>query len=90
MQAICNQWHISDQEYETLNTMFGRLAHKQAWDLKRRNVNNNVSEGQEDMVQEIRIALIRAGSYYKRQTYIESCFHSLDEHVQDQFVRYLS
>ena len=70
MQSICNKWHISDREYQTLDKEFGRLAHKQAWDLKRRNINNNVSEDQEDMVQEIRIALIRAGSYYKRQTYI--------------------
>jgi len=89
MQTICNKWHISDKEYETLDTMFGRLAHKQAWDLKRRNVNNNVSEDQEDMVQEIRIALIRAGSYYKRQTYIESCFDALDEHIKDPFTKAL-
>lgn len=89
MQTICNKWQISNEEYATLDDMFGRLAHKQAWDLKRRNVNNNVSEDQEDIVQDIRIALLRAGSYYKRQTYIESCFEMLSKFAKDLFVEML-
>jgi hypothetical protein len=39
----------------------------------------------EDDVQELRIALLRAGSYYKRQTYIESCFVALEGRVNDKF-----
>jgi hypothetical protein len=36
-------------------------------------------------VQELRIALLRAGSYYKRQTYIEECFAALENNVHDKF-----
>jgi hypothetical protein len=87
MQTICNKWQISNEEYATLDVMFGRLAHKQAWDLKRRNVNNNVSDDQEDFCQDIRIALLRAGSYYKRQTYIESSFDVLENLIKDPFTK---
>jgi hypothetical protein len=89
LQTICHKWRISEEEYATLDEMFGRLAHKQAWDLKRRNVNNNVIEEQDDVVQDIRIALLRAGSYYKRQTYIEASFEVLDKFAEDSFVKML-
>lgn len=86
MQNICTKFHVSEQEYEQLEKKFGKLAHHAAWDLKRRNVKNNFIDDQQDIVQELRIAMIRAGSYYKRQTYIEDCFQSLTNHVSDPFL----
>ena len=86
MQAICTKFHVSEQEYEELEKKFGRLAHYAAWQLKKRNQKNNFADDQEDIVQELRIALIRAGSYYKRQTYIEDCFDALERHVDDPFL----
>jgi hypothetical protein len=86
MQTILNNFRITEDEYQELERKFGRLAHKQAWDLKRKNVKNNCPEDQEDIVQDIRIALLRAGSYYKRQTYILSSFEALEEHVKDPFM----
>jgi hypothetical protein len=32
---------------------------------------------------------MRAGSYHKRQTYIQSCFLALRKHVKDKFIRKL-
>lgn len=86
MQTICNNFHISEDEYKNLEEEFGKLAHKASWDLKKRNYRNNFIDDQEDVVQDLRIALMRAGSYYKRQTYIEDCFDSLDRHVRDTFM----
>src|SRR5204862_283704 len=56
---------------------FGNLCHYAVWQLKKKNSRNSDTNDPEDDVQELRIALIRAGSYYKRQTYIERCFRSL-------------
>jgi len=86
MQTICQQFPISNSEYEELNKEFGLLAHKAAWDLKRKNFNNNFIDDQEDVVQDLRIALINAGSYYKRQNYIEACFKKLKGHLKDTFI----
>jgi len=32
---------------------------------------------------------MRAGSYYKRQTYIEACFESLNNHAKEKFIKKL-
>lgn len=86
MQSIINNYPINNEEYAALEKKFGLLAHDQAWQLKRKNYNNNMTDEQEDVVQEIRIAMIRAGSYYKRQTFIENCFIALRRRVRDPFL----
>jgi hypothetical protein len=48
---------------------------------KKRNVNNNYIDDQEDIVQDLRIAMLRAGSYFKRQTYIEASLKAVLEHT---------
>lgn len=75
---------ITQDEYNELDDKFGKLCHHQSWQLLKKNVNNNCSDDREDMLQEIRIALITAGSYYKRQTYIESSFKVLDKHIKNK------
>jgi predicted SprT family Zn-dependent metalloprotease len=85
--AILNNFPITQQEYEELDTKFGKLCHHQSWQLLKKNINNNCSDDREDMLQEIRIALITAGSYYKRQTYIESNFKALEKHIEDPFTK---
>src|SRR5690606_2956591 len=37
--------------------------------------------------QEMRMALLRAASYYKRQTYIEKCLELCNEHAKDDFIK---
>jgi hypothetical protein len=55
--------------------------------LIRKNVKNNHTDDFDDINQELIIALLRAGSYYKRQTYIESCFKVADQYVKDRLLR---
>jgi len=77
LEGITNMFPITNKEYEILDKRFGKLAHYAAWELKRKNSKNSNCNDPDDDVQELRIALVRAGCYYKRQTYIESCFDSL-------------
>jgi hypothetical protein len=82
---ITNDFPITEAEYANLEKKFGQLCHYEAWQLKKRNANNNYFDDQEDIVQSLRIAMIRAGSYYKRQIYIESCFQSLQQQLKSPF-----
>lgn len=81
LETIVNSFPITEIEYDVLDKRFGKLCHYAAWELKRKNSKNSSMNDPEDDVQELRIALVRAGSYYKRQTYIEKCFECLTEHV---------
>ena len=54
--------------------------------MHRKNSNNSNTNDPEDDAQELRIALIRAGSYYKRQTYIENSFIVLRSYLKDRFL----
>ena len=86
LETIVSTFPITSQEYELLDEKFGNLCHYAAWQLQKKNSKNNHTNDPDDDVQELRIALLRAGSYYKRQTYIESCFNSLQDHVKDRFI----
>lgn len=85
MQAIFESFPITEPEYNELDSKFGQLCHYAAWQLKKKNSQNNYNDDQDDIVQELRISLLRAGSYYKRQTYIESSFKSLELDLKDKF-----
>ena len=87
LENIVNAFPVTSDEFKVLDSKFGNLCHYAAWQLKKKNSNNNYTNDPEDDVQELRIALIRAGSYYKRQTYIEDCLEILDRHVDDDFVK---
>ncbi len=89
MESVMNSFPIGHEEYEELERKFGRLCHKAAWVFLEKNYNNNHIEEQVDIVQTLRIAVMRAGSYTKRQRYIENCFEALDKHAKDKFVRKL-
>lgn len=73
MQSIQNDYPVAKEEFLELNNKFGQLCHYAAWQLKKKNSNNNHTDDQEDIAQDLQIALMRAASYYKRQTYIEDC-----------------
>jgi hypothetical protein len=87
LETIVNKFPITEVEYKILEEKFGSLCYYAAWQLKKKNSQNYFSNDPlgEDDVQELRIALLRAGSYYKRQTYIESCFKQLEKNVKDSF-----
>jgi len=87
LETITSKFPITSDEYNSLDVKFGNLCHYAAWQLKKKNSKNSLTNDPEDDVQELRIALMRAGSYYKRQTYIEKCFESLDKCVNDKFIK---
>lgn len=78
---------ITEEEYKKLDDKFGKLCHFAAWQLDKKNSKISKTDEQEDFVQELKMALIRAGSYYKRQTYIEDCFIALEPYMQDKFIK---
>jgi len=87
MKSILSDYPVTEKEFLELDTKFGQLVHYAAWQLKKKNSNNNHTDEQEDVAQDLSIALLRAGSYYKRQTYIESCFIALEESLKDKFMK---
>ena len=87
MQKICKEWKVTDEEYFQLEEQFGKLCQKQAWILLGKNYRNNHTEDQVDIAQEMRLAMIRAGSYYKRQIYIEKCLELCLFYAKDDFVK---
>jgi len=87
MKTISNSFPIGTKEYEELDEKFGQLCEYAAWQLYKKNNRANHTDEQQDISQELRIALIRAGSYYKRQVYIETCLELLNKHISDQFMK---
>lgn len=70
---ICIDYEISNEEYHLLEEQFGKLCWHAAHDLKRKNTLNNYTEDIDDIYQELMSAMLVAGSYTKRQRYIEKC-----------------
>lgn len=88
-EYICSNWCISNEEYEELETEFGRLSNKQGWQLLSRNTRNNHTEDFLDVKQELSIGLIKAGSYFKRQLYIEAALDTAKKHTKDNFIIFI-
>lgn len=85
--SIQEEYPISASEYFELNEKFGKLCEYQAWQLYKKNSRNNHNLDQEDIAQDLRLALVEAGSYFKRQVYIESCLQLCQSYVKDDFMR---
>jgi hypothetical protein len=85
-KTITEQFPVGEAEYSELDKKFGNLANYAGWQLIKKNNRNNHTDDHQDVAQELRIALLQAGSYYKRQVYIESCLSLCTEHVDDPFV----
>lgn len=85
--GIFRSFPISDSEYRGLEAKFGDLCNFAAWQLVRKNLHNNTTDDPEDIIQELKMSLLHAGSYYKRQIYIESCFAIAKQHCHDGFLR---
>jgi len=86
---ICESFPISDKEYIELEKEFGQLTKYAAWQLLKKNARNNHTDEFEDINQELLMSIIRAGSYYKRQVYIEQCFVAAKEWARDEFVLFV-
>lgn len=87
MKHIHNSFPVTEEEYLILDKKFGELCEYQAWQLIKKNTRNNHTDSQEDIAQDMRIALLRAASYYKRQCYIEECLELCKKTAKDEVVR---
>jgi hypothetical protein len=72
---IQKKYPVSDQEYEILNTQYGKLCWFAANKLARSN--RREDEDLQDFHSEIQIGMFRSGSYYKRQVFIDKSFRYL-------------
>jgi hypothetical protein len=86
-KSIFDNFPLTDAEYLLLDEEFGDLCRFAAWQLKRKNVKNNCTEDFDDYVQDFREAMMTAGVYYKRQTYIQDSLALAEEHAPDEFTR---
>lgn len=89
MRSICIDYPISDNEYSELEKEFGKLTKYASWQLLRKNTKNNHTDEFDDINQELIMSLIRAGSYYKRQIYIENCIGTAKEYAKDNFIVFI-
>lgn len=78
---------ITEAEYEKLHKHFSSLCYFISWQLMRKNVNNNHTEDVEDIMQQLLMAIVRAGRYYKRQIYIVDCLSYAQEYSKDCFTK---
>lgn len=89
MKSICDSFPITRDEFSELDMKFGKLCYFAAHQLRKKNTRNNCTEDIEDINQELQFSLIRAGSYYKRQVYIERCLFLAKKYAKDIFVKAL-
>ena len=87
MNGIMHSFPVTEDEYAKLDEKFGNLCEYASWQLIKKNTRNNHTDEQADIAQELRISLIRAGAYYKRQVYIEACLECCWKYTKDKFVR---
>ena len=89
VSAIFDNFQITQKEYDELDKKFGDLCHFVAWQLIKKNVKNNFTDEIDDITQELRFSLVKAGCYYKRQLFLEDCLLVAKEYVKDRFVSLL-
>jgi len=84
---IFHNFRLTDEEYAELYVKFNNLSKFASWELIRRNIRNNYTEELEDIEQDLMLSIIRAGVYYKRQTYIQSCLKLARRYANNDFTR---
>ncbi len=87
MKSILDAWKVTPEEFTKLDKAFGKLCYYAAWQLSRKNTKNNHQNDLEDFYQSLVFSLLRAGSYTKRQVYIEHCLAACADYVKDDFCR---
>jgi hypothetical protein len=85
--SIFKNFILTSEEYAELCKKFQDLCRFAAWQLIRKNVRNNHTDEMEDIEQDLLIAVIRAGVYYKRQVYIEDCLSIAKHYAADSFLK---
>jgi hypothetical protein len=84
-----NPFQINDEEYSMLEKQFIKLCGFQSSQLLRKNTKNNHTHELDDVMQELKMHLLIAGIYYKRQIYIENSLELSKKYAKDRFVRHI-
>ena len=87
MKSILDEWKVTPEEYTNLDKKFGKLCYYAAWQLYNKNTKNNHQNDLEDFYQDLVFSLLKAGSYTKRQNYINTSLQMCIKHVKDPFCR---
>jgi hypothetical protein len=87
MIEIVHNFPITEIEFFDLDKKFSKLCWHAAHELKKKNSNNNFIDDAEDIKQELQMSMLREGSYYKRQVYIERCLDVAKKYVSDSFIQ---
>lgn len=88
MKDIHVNFPITETEFANLDKCFGKLCFYAAHQLQKKNTRNNYTDDFDDINQELQLSIIRAGSYYKRQIYIEKCLNVAKEFAEgDKFIK---
>lgn len=77
---------VTSEEFEKLDDEFSQLCYFVSWQLMQNNSKNNHQHEIDDFKQELIMAVIRAASYYKRQTWIESLFVLLNQYISQNSI----
>jgi hypothetical protein len=79
-----SRFSVTEEEFDSLTEALGRLCHKAAWEV----IKSYRNEEQENIAQELSIALIRSAAQYKRKNYFARAFQWLEEkgHIDSPFV----
>lgn len=86
MKDIISGFPVTNEEYLELDKKFGRLCWHASHELKKKNSKNNCTDDAEDIKQELQMSMLRAGSYYKRQVYIENCLEVVKIYAKDKLM----
>lgn len=86
MREIIHDFPITEKEFTELDRRFSKLCWHAAHELKKKNSNNNYIDDAEDIKQELQMSMLRAGSYYKRQIFIEKSLAVAKKYAKDKFV----
>jgi hypothetical protein len=87
MKDICVNFPITNEEFQELSDSFTKLCYHAAHELQRKNSRNNYTDDFDDISQELHLSMIRAGSYFKRQVYIENCLELAKKYAsKDKFL----
>jgi len=87
MLSIFKNFPITQDEYKLLEKKFGQLCYYASWQLTRKNSSNNHQFDIEDFCQELMFSVLRAGSYYKRQVFIDSSLNALTKAKLPEFAK---
>ncbi len=88
-KTILESFPISNEEYKELVKKYQSLCYYAAWQLNRKNTRNNHQNDIDDFEQEMMFAVIKAGSYFKRQVFIEKSLEICKQFAKDRFFIYL-